>query len=71
MAKVKPNDGLVMIMRRPIFMEDEGGDRLIKRCTLAEAKEWIRAQAREFYRPGDYYIAQKIPLRQAPKKAKV
>lgn len=49
----------VVIMRYPCLMEDEGRHEFIKRCaTKEEAKRWIAAQEGEYFKPGDYYIAE-------------
>lgn len=52
-----PDDKLVVIMRHPVLMEDEGRNFCIKtNVTRKEAKEWIAAQKDEYFKPGDYYI---------------
>lgn len=46
-----------LVIRKPVFMEDEGRFQVIGRFdTGAEAREWVEAQAGEFFRPSDYEI---------------
>lgn len=46
-------------MRYPVLMEDEGRH-FFERCfnTREEAEAWIKAQKDEYFKPGDYYIAE-------------
>lgn len=45
-------------MRRPCVMEDEGRHFFIRRFDCREdAEVWINAQANEYFKPSDYYIA--------------
>lgn len=60
MAKRKSSSDLVLILRKPVFPEDEGRYFPIKRCSRKEAKEWIAAQKDEYFRPSDYQIAELI-----------
>ena len=52
---------MVVIMRHPVLMEDEGRHAFIKTCkTREEAKEWIKNQEKEYFKPSDYYIAEEV-----------
>ena len=47
----------VIVMRRPVLMEDEGMHSLVKICaSQKEAEDWIAAQADEYFKTQDYYI---------------
>jgi hypothetical protein len=49
----------VIIMRRAIFMEDEGHDSFVMACsTREEAEKWIDNQEGEYFPPSAYYIAE-------------
>ena len=46
-------------LRRPVFMEDEGGYRIARQfVSREEAEAWIAAQTDEFYRPDDYLVVE-------------
>jgi hypothetical protein len=50
---------MVVVMRRAVFMEDEGRHSFVKAFTeRADAERWIAAQKNEYFQPGDYYIAE-------------
>lgn len=49
---------IYVVMRRPVLMEDEGQHSVVATFSSRdEAAYWIAAQANEYFRPGDYYIA--------------
>lgn len=49
---------LVVIMRSPCLMEDEGRHFYAKGpLPREEAEKWIKEQEGEYFRPSDYYIA--------------
>lgn len=51
----------VVIMRRPCLMEDEGRHFYERTCPDREsAEKWIAAQKDEYFKPGDYYIAEAL-----------
>lgn len=48
-----------LVLRKPVFMEDEGGYSLIRQFnTVEEANDWVEAQAEEFFRPHDYLVVE-------------
>ena len=50
---------MIVIMRYPVLMEDEGRHQAVKIVdTREEAEQWIKAQKDEYFRPSDYYIAE-------------
>ncbi len=50
---------MVIIMRRPVLMEDEGRHFYEKGpLPREEALKWITAQKDEYFKPGDYYLAE-------------
>lgn len=50
---------MFVIMRKAVLMEDEGRQEFIKTAhTRKEAQDWIDAQKNEYFKPGDYYIAE-------------
>ena len=50
----------VIIMRRPVLMEDEGRHFFEKGpISKKEAEKWIEAQKDEYFKPSDYYIIEK------------
>ena len=57
-ATAPPPDDHVVIMRSPCLMEDEGRHHFVSRKPRAEAEAWIAAQKDEYFKPGDYYIAE-------------
>lgn len=53
---MKPTD-MVIIMRYPVLMEDEGRHFYTKGpLSEEEALEWIKNQKDEYFKPSDYYI---------------
>lgn len=55
----KKDDDLVVVVRNPCLMEDEGRTFLIGQMTRKEAKEFIKHQEGEYFGPGDYSILEK------------
>lgn len=48
---------IYIVMRSPVIMEDEGQHSIVSHYeTELEAKKWIEAQEKEYFKPGDYYI---------------
>ena len=48
-----------IVMRYPVLMEDEGRHHFISPFdTREEAQAWIDSQKGEYFKPGDYYIAE-------------
>ena len=49
----------VIIMRRPVLMEDEGRHFYEKGpISRKEAEDWIKSQRDEYFKPSDYYIVE-------------
>lgn len=52
---------VVVIMRYPVLMEDDGRHQFIMGpITRSEADEWISKQKDEYFKPSDYYITERI-----------
>lgn len=48
---------IVMIMRHPCLMEDEGRTFFIAGpMPETEAREWIKNQKDEYFKPGNYFL---------------
>jgi len=48
-----------VVMRRPVFMEDEGRHTFVQTFrSKQKAKEWIAAQEKAYFKPDDYYICE-------------
>lgn len=55
------DNDMVVIMRYPCLMEDEGRHQFIMGPIRRwEANNWIQKQKDEYFRPSDYYIAKKL-----------
>lgn len=53
---LKEQNKMCLIMRKPVLMEDEGRFSFIKRCTEAEATQWVSDQEGQYFHPSDYTI---------------
>lgn len=52
---------VVVIMRYPVLMEDEGRHHFIMGPLIRkEAEKWIKKQKDEYFMPSDYYIAKRV-----------
>ena len=48
-----------LVIRKPVLPEDEGHYTVVRSFnTEEEAKEWICAQQKEYFGPGDYYYTE-------------
>lgn len=46
-----------LVIRRPVFMEDEGGYKIAMQFTSKdEADTWVKDQEGEFFHPTDYIV---------------
>lgn len=52
-----PKNDLVIIMRSPVLMEDEGRQFYIAGPIPRKVAEvWLEAQKSEYFKPSDYYL---------------